>query len=377
MGSPKPFISISLLISMLLILSSAFNAENSVWRTNEEVMAMYESWLVEYGKSYNLLGEKEMRFEIFTENLRFIDEHNTDANRSYTVGLNRFADLTNEEYRSKYLGLKSSSKAKVSNRYVPRVGDALPNSVDWRAKGAVVGIKDQGDCSSCWAFSAVATVEGINKIRTGNLISLSEQELVDCARTKNTKGCNSGLMTDAFEFIINNGGINTEKNYPYKAKDGQCDVYKKNQRYVKIDDYEEVPSNYEQALQKAVASQPVSVGIDADSKGFQLYSSGIFTGSCGTSIDHGVTIVGYGTERGMDYWIVKNSYGTQWGESGYIKIQRNVGGAGKCGIAIMPSYPVKYPVKYYSHNPNLINPLTFSMSKENPLGVNEEQSSNA
>ncbi|GFS29383.1 granulin repeat cysteine protease family protein [Actinidia rufa] len=379
MGSPKSVISMSLLFfSTLLILSSALDIKNSVQRTNDQVMAMYQSWLVEQGKSYNSLDEKEMRFEIFKENLRIIDNHNADANRSYSLGLNRFADLTDEEYRSTYLGFKSGPKAKVSNRYVPKVGDVLPNYVDWRTVGAVVGVKDQGLCSSCWAFSAVAAVEGINKIVTGDLISLSEQELVDCGRTQRTRGCNRGYMDDGFQFIIDNGGINTEDNYPYTAQDGQCNLYLKNQKYVTIDDYEQLPANNELAMQYAVAYQPISVGLESEGGKFKLYTSGIYTGYCGTAIDHGVTIVGYGTERGMDYWIVKNSWGTNWGENGYIRIQRNIGGAGKCGIAMVPSYPVKYsyqnPNKHYS---SLINPLTFSTSKENPLGVNEGQRSSA
>ncbi|MGI4370228.1 C1 family peptidase, partial [Klebsiella pneumoniae] len=201
---------------------------------------------------------------------------------------------------------------------------------------------------------------------------------VDCGRTQGTKGCNRGYMEDGFQFIINNGGINTEDNYPYTAQDGQCNLYLKNQRYVTIDDYEQLPANNEWVLQNAVAYQPISVGLESEGGKFKLYTSGIFTEYCGTAIDHGVTIVGYGTERGMDYWIVKNSWGTNWGENGYIRIQRNIGGAGKCGIAMVPSYPVKYsnqnPNKHYS---SLINPLTFSMSKENPLGVNEGQRSSA
>ncbi|GFY95956.1 cysteine proteinase1 [Actinidia rufa] len=305
MGSPKSIISKSLLFfSTLLILSSAIDIENSVQRTNDQVMTMYESWLVEHGKSYNSLDEKEMRFEIFKENLRIIDDHNADANRSYSLGLNRFADLTDEEYRSTYLGLKRGPKTDVSNQYMPKVGDALPDYVDWRTVGAVVGVKNQ---ASCWAFSAVAAVEGINKIVTGNLISLSEQELVDCGRTQITKGCNRGLMTDAFKFIINNGGINTENNYPYTAKDGQCNLSLKNQKYVTIDSYKNVPSYNEMALKKAVAYQPVSVGVESEGGKFKLYTSGIYTGSCGTAVDHGVTIVGYGTERGMDYWISKDN----------------------------------------------------------------------
>ncbi|GAB2222450.1 hypothetical protein Droror1_Dr00013671 [Drosera rotundifolia] len=150
-------------------------------------------------------------------------------------------------------------------------------------------------------------------------------------------------MDYAFEFIINNGGIDTDQDYPYKAYDSTCDTYRKNAKVVTIDDYEDVPYNDEIALKKAVASQPVSVAIEGGGRAFQLYDSGIFTGRCGTSLDHGVVAVGYGTEKSKDYWIVRNSWGSDWGEDGYIRLERNIGGRGngKCGISMEPSYPVK------------------------------------
>jgi cathepsin L len=310
-------------------------------------MDIYNSWLAKHGKSYNDLGEHERRFKIFKDNLRFIDEHNTQK-RTYKVGLNRFADLTNEEYRAVYLGTRTDPKRRVmkaknpSQRYAFRAGEKLPLSVDWRATGAVNPIKNQGSCGSCWAFSTVAAVEGINKIVTGKLISLSEQELVDCDRDYNA-GCNGGLMDYAFEFIINNGGMDTESDYPYLGVNSKCDTVRKNAKVVSIDGYEDVPAFDENALRKAVAYQPVSVAIEAGGRAFQLYDSGVFTGECGTALDHGVVAVGYGTENGVDYWLVRNSWGSNWGESGYIKIERNVADAytGKCGIAMEASYPVK------------------------------------
>ncbi|KAK6253516.1 hypothetical protein QUC31_015236 [Theobroma cacao] len=338
-------------------------------RTETQIRRMYETWLVKHGKAYNGLGEKEKRFEIFKDNLKFIEEHNS-VNGTYKVGLNRFADLTNEEYKAMYLGARLDGKTvshrlagkEKSQRYVFRVGDKLPESVDWREKGAVVAVKDQGQCGSCWAFSTVAAVEGINQIVTGDLISLSEQELVDCDRLYN-QGCNGGLMDNAFDFITKNGGIDTEEDYPYRASDNTCDPNRKNARVVSIDGYEDVPENDENSLKKAVAHQPVSVAIEAGGRPFQLYHSGVFTGHCGTNLDHGVVAVGYGTEDGVDYWTVKNSWGPDWGENGYIRMERNVAGTstGKCGIATMASYPIKKgqnPPKPSPSPPSPVKPPT-------------------
>ena len=340
------FLSLACSLDMSII---DYDAKLEAAKTDAHLMKVYESWLVKHGKVYNALGEKESRFEIFKDNLRFVESHNSLEGQTYKLGLTKFADLTNEEYRSMVLGTKARksngllSGVKKSNRYAFRESDELPESVDWREKGAVNQVKDQGQCGSCWAFSTVGAVEGINQIVTGDLISLSEQELVDCDKGYNM-GCNGGIMDNAFEFIIQNGGIDTEEDYPYRAKDNTCDINRKNAKVVSIDGYEDVPENDEKALKKAAAHQPISVAIEAGGRAFQLYQSGVFTGLCGTDLDHGVVLVGYGTENGTDYWIVRNSWGPSWGESGYIKLERNVvvaNNTGKCGIAMMASYPTK------------------------------------
>ena len=205
-------------------------------------------------------------------------------------------------------------------------------------------VKNQQQCGSCWAFATTGSVEGINAIVTGELQSVSEQELVDCD-TEQDKGCQGGLMDFAYKFIIDNGGIDTEADYPYTAVQGLCDDFKKQRRHVvTIDGFEDVPQKDEASLKKATAHQPVAVAVEADQKSFQLYMGGVYDDDdCGTQLDHGVLLVGYGREPGQgEYWIVKNSWGTEWGDQGYIRLRANTKEPeGMCGIAMVPSYPLK------------------------------------
>ncbi|CAA6669852.1 unnamed protein product [Spirodela intermedia] len=340
---------------ILIILYNSFESEADIYtsvdhnesqRSMEEIRWLFEDWAVRYDKYYNEIIEKEHRFQVFKENLRFIEEHNhIQNNHSYIVDLNHFADLRSEEFRNIYLSARfnvtmtSRFFPPSSDQYMVMNGENLPESVDWRAKGAVTSVKHQGHCGSCWAFSTIATIEGINQIVTGKLIDLSEQQLVDC-NNKNW-GCNGGWPETAFAYIRKNG-IDTEGRYPYKGTKANCN--RNTAKAVSIDGYYFTPRYNEGALRKAVASQPISVIIRSDSRAFQFYKSGIYNGPCGMDLDHAVTVVGYDMDpsNGKAYWIVKNSWGQGWGEEGYVRIERNVKSYdGKCGITAYPAYPIK------------------------------------
>ncbi|KAL2937915.1 Senescence-specific cysteine protease SAG12, partial [Bienertia sinuspersici] len=327
-------------IMLMLISSSADSAEVNPPSYNPKIMERrYKNWMQSYGKQYKDKKEWELRFGIYQSNVQFVDYINSQ-NLTFKLIDNSFADMTNDEFNSIYTGRLTSIAHGNSNPINKTYHRRLPKEVDWRKKGAVTHVKDQGICGSCWAFSAVAAVEGLHKLTTGKLVSLSEQELIDCDRGENL-GCQGGYMEAAFEFIVKNGGIASEKQYPYTGRDDRCNKEKQKLHAVKIKGYRTVPVGEEESLKAIVAQQPVSVAIDAGGYEFQLYDSGIFNGFCGTRLNHGVTAIGYGEKGGIKYWIVKNSWGTAWGESGYIRMKRDSSGSsGQCGIAMQASYPV-------------------------------------
>ncbi|RWW10548.1 hypothetical protein GW17_00025909 [Ensete ventricosum] len=286
-------------------------------------------WMARHGRVYKDAAEKEQRLSIFKSNVEYIESFNA-GKRKYRLTANQFADLTHEEFKAKHTGFKpwGTGAKKAGDGFRHGSLSSVPDSVDWRSKGVVTPVKDQGLC-----------VEGITKMATGKLISLSEQQLVDCDVHGKDQGCEGGDMDAAFEFIVKNGGITSEANYPYEEFQGLCNA---SSAAATIEGHEDVPGNDEEALRKAVASQPVSVGIDAGSTlDFQFYSGGVFTGDCGTDLDHAVTVVGYGTtSNGTKYWLAKNSWGETWGENGYIRMERDVAAKeGLCGIAMQASYP--------------------------------------
>ncbi|KFM79809.1 Cathepsin L, partial [Stegodyphus mimosarum] len=295
-----------------------------------------------FQKQYS--GEEESKRRLIWENhVADIVRHNLEYDlgiHSYRKGLNEYADLGHEEFVKTLNGFKGVRLNKSTSTFMPLFNINLPDTVDWRQKGLVTGVKNQGQCGSCWAFSTTGSLEGQHKKKTGKLVSLSEQNLMDCSGPEGNMGCEGGLMDQAFEYIKKNKGIDTEQSYPYTAQDGTCH-YKKASSGATCTGYIDVASGDESALQQAVATiGPISVAIDASQESFQLYQGGIYNEPACSSmfLDHGVLAVGYGSENGVDYWLVKNSWGTSWGENGYIKMSRNKNN--QCGIATQASYPL-------------------------------------
>ncbi|XP_039258210.1 procathepsin L-like [Styela clava] len=340
-------------MKLFIVLSCLVAASLASVLTMTHTDYEWEAWKAKYEKTYYDEKDEAVRRYIWGKNQAFVDKHNHEAaqgKHTYTVGMNKFADLESEEFAKIFLGKArqgpwntpgcSNSSIYVTSRYY---GES-PTEVDWTKKGYVTGVKDQAACGSCWAFSTTGSLEGQHFHSTGKLVSLSEQNLMDCSKPEGDFSCEGGLMDNAFDYIIANGGVDTEASYPYQAMDEQqCRYTKKDVGATMTSCVDVTPHGDEQALKKAVGTiGPISVAIDASQISFHLYKSGVYSepGCSSTILDHGVLAVGYGTDTnsGSDYWLVKNSWGLSWGMQGYIKMSRNANN--QCGIATSASYPV-------------------------------------
>jgi len=300
---------------------------------------MWEEFTEKHAKN----GDDSERKSIFMQNIDRILETNRKQD-DYWFGVTEFADMTPEEFQASMLsGLKpSAERISLGVQQASEASD-LPASIDWTTQGAVTPVKNQGSCGSCWAFSTVGSLEGRAQLAKGNLQQFSEQQFVDCDTDFGDLGCKGGLMDNAFKYA-QQADICTEESYAYKGKGGSCATSgcAVGLKTGEVTGFVDVATNSEEALMEAVATGPVSVAVCAETL-FQLYFGGVMSGLCGASLDHGVLVVGYGTDEksGKDYWKVKNSWGGNWGEDGYVRMLRGKKGKGQCGILSgPPSYPV-------------------------------------
>ena len=329
-----------------LIMCTLFVGSSAITLLSESALLdRFHAYQIDFGKNYPA-SDHDFRFKVFRDNFENILSHNSNNTRTFDMAVNKFTDMTPDEFKFKMVGgYRSDSAGSTACDTFVSTGKSVPDSIDWRIEGAVTPVKDQGQCGSCWSFSATGALEGAWAVGKGRkLVSLSEQQLVDCAGIRyGSMGCNGGLMEGAFNYAIDKG-MCTEDNYPYTSGEtqtgGTCHTCAS---VVKVSKCFSVKTNDQLALKEAVSNSPVSIAIEADTRYFQSYSSGVLTSTtCGTTLDHGVLIVGYGEEDGQKYWLVKNSWGSGWGDSGYVKIARSESSndGGVCGISMGASFVV-------------------------------------
>lgn len=328
-------------LTVIFGVFALFHSYNPRYSSNSSVAQFqlleqeFQEYAQKYSKNYPTDDEYQKRLLIYLENASYIRAYNQLGN-TFTLGVNYFTDLTNQEFKKLYTPISNMINRNVHTEIIESV--EIATNVDWRTKGAVTNVKTQGPCGSYYAFAATGSIESAWFIAGNSLVSLSEQEIVDCSTPYGNNQCAGGITDAAFNFVIDNG-ITSESNYPYLAKNETCNTQKSAKVVARITKYQGVRANNPSALIAAVSKQPVAVAVEADQYVWQHYSSGVVNKDCGNNLDHGVVIVGYKNEGTNPYWIVKNSWGPDWGEKGYIRIGISSGN-GYCGINMVPSFPV-------------------------------------
>jgi len=329
---------------LLLAVAGAFLTATGVYHmsttsttvdsVSESIKGAFTLWKTNNARIYQSASEEAYRLSVFDANLKIAKEHNASGS-SFTMGATKFSDMTNAEFRAIYTATKPNTKKSE------KIFDGVPTmgQIDWRNKGAVTDVKDQAQCGSCWAFSTTGSMEGRNFVATGSLVSLSEQQLVDCSSSYGNMGCNGGLMDSAFQYIEENA-LARESDYSYTGQDGSC---RHVHGIVQNTGFTDVRTNSMSAMQSALEEGVVSIAVNAGGMGWQMYTGGVMKNGdgfadCSTGqIDHGVLAVGYNNAGG--YYTVKNSWGPSWGENGYIRLNIEQYGEGTCSMYTQASFP--------------------------------------